>query len=402
MCEYESRTQQVTKPTVYRLLSVCTIAIALTAFASCKSAREYRPITMSLDAACDLSFGYIGGIRELSDRRVIVADPLGVALMMVDFAAASADTLARIGAGPEEYRQPDRVLPLPGDSTLLVDLGNARLMILDSQGVFTAHIPIAQHAASGTPIMVVPRFTDGLGRFYFLSEGAGGSRTAALAAVARFDRATLVVDTLATIALPDRTQAPPPVGGQPAIPIDLFEPRDDWAVAIDGSLATVNAHEYAVRWISALGDTVLGPITEYDPVQLLSEDREQLLLEVLSAQLSMRAGGEASGIAMWRGSAADQRLPVEQIEWPDALPAFRPDRAIVSPDNFLWIEQYTAPDHSSVVDLFDRRGVKQAEVQLPQSRRVVGFGAGVVYMARVDQVGLEWLERYVWTESTAN
>jgi hypothetical protein len=112
----------------------------------------------------------------------------------------------------------------------------------------------------------------------------------------------------------------------------------------------------------------------------------------------MRSGAGTNGIAVRRGLARGQRLPIDQIEWPDALPAFRPDRTIISPENQVWIERYTTPGHTPVVDLFDRAGAKQAEVHLPKARRVVGFGTDVVYLARVDQVGLEWLERYTLTE----
>ena len=72
-------------------------------------------------------FGRITNVRELSDGRVLVADPLGQAVYLVDLEAGSRRQLGANGQGPGEYRAPDSVWPLPHDSTLLVDLGNGRL-----------------------------------------------------------------------------------------------------------------------------------------------------------------------------------------------------------------------------------------------------------------------------------
>jgi hypothetical protein len=68
---------------------------------------------------------------------------------------------------------------------------------------------------------------------------------------------------------------------------------------------------------------------------------------------------------------------------------------MVAPDGSLWTERYVLPGRAPLIDVFDRDGAKTAEIELPAKRRVVGFGAGTVYLAREDDVGLEWLERYL-------
>jgi len=50
-------------------------------------------------------------------------------------------------------------------------------------------------------------------------------------------------------------------------------------------------------------------------------------------------------------------------------------------------------------EVFDDAGLRLGFVELPPGGRVVGFGThpeteGMVYLARVDEVGLIWLERY--------
>jgi hypothetical protein len=47
-----------------------------------------------------------------------------------------------------------------------------------------------------------------------------------------------------------------------------------------------------------------------------------------------------------------------------------------------------------VFDLFDRQGVRRGAVALPPGRRLVGLGARAVYLAAVDDDGVERLERY--------
>ena len=86
--------------------------------------------------------------------------------------------------------------------------------------------------------------------------------------------------------------------------------------------------------------------------------------------------------------------PNNAAEWPDMAPAFRYGRAIVSPAGDLWVERYVATGQQPLIDVFDGSGRKRAEVRLPVRCRVVGFGRGMVYLARTDQDDLQWLERY--------
>ena len=75
-------------------------------------------------------FTQLRGVRELPDGRLLVSDRLEPALYVVDLKTGRATRIGREGSGPEEYRMPSTLLPLPGDSTLLADEGNARFMII--------------------------------------------------------------------------------------------------------------------------------------------------------------------------------------------------------------------------------------------------------------------------------
>ena len=70
------------------------------------------------EAAFDRAFSVVQTVREMPDGRVLVADPLGQALMLVDLDAGGAEVVGAVGEGPDEYQQPDAVWPLPEGRTL--------------------------------------------------------------------------------------------------------------------------------------------------------------------------------------------------------------------------------------------------------------------------------------------
>ena len=93
-----------------------------------------RQSTVALTRISELSgdggFGRVLGVRELADGRVIVADQLGVVVVIADFGTGEINTIGGEGKGPQEYVQPDGVFALPGDSTLLADLGKGLLIAI--------------------------------------------------------------------------------------------------------------------------------------------------------------------------------------------------------------------------------------------------------------------------------
>ena len=120
------------------------------------------------DATFPEDFGAIQTVRELPDGRVLVADPLSKALYAVDLSAGTRIVIGGEGEGPEEYGQPDSVWPLPGDSTLLVDLGNGRLVALGPDLGFGPTMPITVgDFQPGQPlILAIPQGVDGEGNIY--------------------------------------------------------------------------------------------------------------------------------------------------------------------------------------------------------------------------------------------
>ena len=128
-----------------------------------------RLATLELEATYPEGFAYLSGVGELSNGKVMVADPTSGVLVRVDFGVPRGDTLGRLGSGPQEYGQPDRAFSLPGDSTLLVDLGNGRFIIVDPQGEFVDWPTLYQSNPQGRTRALQPTFVDGAGKLYGVS-----------------------------------------------------------------------------------------------------------------------------------------------------------------------------------------------------------------------------------------
>ena len=339
------------------------------------------------------AFGYLNNVRELSDGRVLVADPLGQALVRVDLVSGTADTIGRVGGGPTEYRQPDAVFPLPGDSSLLVDLGNARLTVIAPDGSFGQTYSATQGAGQSM-VLVLPRGVDANGNLYFLHQAFGPMGPPDSATVMRFDRSTGASEPVARVKLPEIDQSGS--GGQRMMQMRPLSPRDDWAVAADGRVALVRATDYSVMWVQPNGRAIAGAANDYRPVRVGAAEREAwssvMLRSGVTVGMRMSPSGERS-VSLSRGGGTGPP-PMASVEWPEVAPAFWYGRSVVTPAGELWVERYVRVGDQPLFDVFDANGRKRGELRLPVGRQIVGFGDGTVYLARIDEDDLCWLERY--------
>lgn len=350
------------------------------------------------------SFGLIQTVRPLSDGRIVVADPLGQVLGLVDMDAGAMDPVGREGGGPGEWRQPDAVYPLPGDSTLLVDLGNTRLGVIAPDGRIVETYPMVLERGGG-PMgleIVLPGGTDAGGSVYFLARGGmrpGGGLDSSL--VKRWARDDGPTTRLAALRPPAMSTATSGGRGNQEIrmrPVPLA-PQDDWTVAPDGSVAVVRAEPYRVEWIRPNGERAVGPAVDYRPVGVGTAEKERYLDEMESAGLSMSLSMDNGARSMQLrrggqgGSRQDRAAQIRDLQWPETLPAVR-GGALVAPDGRLWVRRFAAAGDPAAYDLFDREGRRVGSISLPPGRRVAGFQGDRVYAVYVDELGLNWLEEY--------
>lgn len=345
-------------------------------------------------------FSVVSTVRELPDGRVLVADPLGQVVVSLDMDTGAADTIGRVGEGPAEYRQPDAVWPLPGDRTLLVDLGNGRLTVLSPELEFGDTRPYAvADAAAGTMSIAIPQGVDGAGRLYFRGMPGFGEMTDS-AKIVRMDAETDHMLTVGMFKQPDVTREES--GGATnqnvrVTPIPL-SPADAWGVAEDGRVVVARAGDYHVDWIGANGSITSGPPVPYAPVRIGQGEKE----EWRDGQSETGGGMEISAtisngdmrITAARGGAIDDDNALNAYPWPEVKPAFYARPVPVDRMARAWVRRHREAGAAPRYDVFDGTGALVMSVDLPMGRRVVGFGEDALYAVRMDEFGLQYLERY--------
>jgi hypothetical protein len=358
--------------------------------------------SLELDATYPEPFSFLSSVRERADGSVMAADPLSQVVLQLDLSTGTADTLGRVGDGPQEYRQPDQVFPLPGDSTLLVDIGKVQLTVIDPAGSFHSGMKMASATENGGFQVIVPRFVDDTGRLYYTGSVRMGEGPEDSTLVARYDRATETVDTMGWVwrPAPRVTRS----GDNVRVMSTQMAGRDDWAVGPGGEFAIVRAADYSVEWRLPDGRTVSGPPNPIQTPAITDEDKYAYLEERSAAGLMMMVSSSSSGamdMTMQRGvqgSLADEPNLLD-YEWAEDFPAFRPDRALISPEGTLWVERWLPAHRIPEMDVFNSEGVQLGSVDLPEGRQIIGFGSTpdgdpAVYLVRTDEFDLKWLERY--------
>lgn len=345
-------------------------------------------------------FSSIAGLRELSDGRLLVSDRLESAIKLIDFDAGTQHEIGRVGQGPGEFRTPGGLLPLPADSTLLVDFGNMRM---------TAIAPDGTLAMESMPMMrpdglfLRPEATDAAGHIYFDMQGmvvtnrsGGRPETPDSAAIARWVREGGEIDTVGKVTNPMRTGSGLKFGGGKVSfsgGASPFSSVDGWGVAPDGRVAIVRSADYRVEWWRPAGSVAVGPVVEYEPVPLTQDDKEAWAERLAGSRVSIvqRSGTQSGGSG---GSFELPRPDIDEMEWPEVKPAFPRGAVSVTPEGEVWVERHVPHGDPETYDVFDSAGRRLRQVVLPEGRTLEGFGRGVAYLVRTDADDLQWLERY--------
>jgi hypothetical protein len=305
-------------------------------------------------------FTRIRGVRELSTGSVLISDQTERAVYRINFETGEYVQIGREGSGPEEYRQPLGLYPLPGDSSLLLDLGNGRLAVLSPDGVFGETYPTSSDGYFRVSVQA-----DTVGNLFWRHDGS---------LVLRMDRHTGRIDTVTTLEPPDtylengrsRTVA--------------FSVSDWWAVSWDGQVAVARHTPYRIDWYGLDGSEVQGPAVVYEPFPVRSQER--------------RAWEERPRSRMAVGGGSGRAAPPKD-RFPDHLPPFEWREVYTTPEGGVWVRRaQPAGVTRQLFDVFDSLGRRIRQVRLPEGRDVVGFGRGSMYATREDEDGLLWLEIY--------
>lgn len=345
------------------------------------------------DAVLPREFSQIRGVRELRDGRLLITDWTDEVLLVADLRTGGVRQLGRKGAGPREYRLPAALLPLPGDSTLLVDQGNERLAVIGPDlsivRSFSSHRPGLTHT-------VVPRAVDSAGRFYF--EIPNWTRPDASlndsVAVVRWDPRTGIEEPIGRVRA--ETYRKPGRRLRPSLPYVVFAPQDVWQADGGGRVAFIRSAGYRVEWREPKdGRIVRGPPTPFRLLRVTAADRTEYIRRfVTTSPVGGRAGSGLSATPAEMATPEAIAAMVPDQEFAPTRPPFTDFTPRIAPDGTLWVERSVTTGAPPVFDLFDRQGVRRGVVSLPPGRRLLSLGAGVAYLAAVNEDGVEQLERY--------
>lgn len=342
-------------------------------------------------AAFPEPFSQISGLRELSDGRLVVADMLEKSVSLVNLRTGELVPVGREGQGPGEYLVPGALYALPADTTLLLDVGNLRGLIITPEGRVGQTIPFQQGEATA---LFFPRAADGRGRLYSQSPMMfrdGAVTQPDSTPILRLDRGG-APDTVAWIPSPrlgggGAIAFRGPGGGAVNLRGQPYQPQDAWAVASDGSIALVHPVPYRVEWVRTGGRRSAGPVLPYEPVRIGAAEKEEWANRP-GPVMTMRTPEGSRTIRPPRPDVGD-------LDWPETKPPFEAGAVSVTPEGELWIRvSRPAASKAPLYDVVDGQGRLARRVQLPEGRRLVGFGRGVLYAAYQDADDLQWLERY--------
>ena len=359
------------------------------------------------DAAFPEAFSSIAGLRELSDGRLYVSDRLGQALLLVDLDGSTVDTIGRVGGGPGEYASPGDLFPWRGDSTLLVDMGNTRFTPVGPDGGFGISSPLMSQDGESMKL-VIPEGTDRHGGVYFqarnFSMGAGGpGGPPDSARIVRWNPESDRTDTVAALKEAE-TKIERGGGNVMMVPIP-FSPSDAWGVSWDGNVGVARGLGFRIEWTDIDGTTTIGDEVAYQPLAIGQADKDAWLEARANPAgggmfITMSAGGGGGGGGGNVHAAPAPRgarmvgPQVADEDWPEVKPPFPSSAVTATPEGHLWVLRHVALGTPPEYDVFDGNGDRVRTVILAENSRVVGFGNGVVYVARTDDDDLQWLERY--------
>jgi hypothetical protein len=388
-----------------RFRSVLTAAAGVALMVGADARAQQAPSARALgnpSAVFDEPFSDIAGLRQLSDGRLLVSDRLEKAIRVLDPGGRYVDDVGSVGSGPGEYQIPGDLLPLPGDSTLLVDFGNMRLRIIGPDGRIHRSTSMQQSyrspdGGSGV-VMVMPRTIDARGRLYFDTRGSftmDAEGPPDSSAIVRWELESARFDTVGM--LPNPALSSISMGGRGGVKMTSLgggplSPRAGWIATRDGRTALVWPEPYHAEWISDAGTRTAGAPVAYRPIRVTDADK--------NAWAEGMGGGAVTVVSSSSTSGGNRSFTMpkpdpDDMDWPEYKPPFQPRGLWAAPDGSLWVQRYVRVGAPEEFDVFDGSGNLADRIVFPEGRRLIGFGAGVAYLIRTDADDLQWIERYV-------
>lgn len=356
-----------------------------------------RTVTLGIpDRVLQHDFTQIRGLRELADGRLLLTDRLEPAIYVVELGAGTVTRIGREGEGPYEYRLPGTLLKLPGDSTLVTDDGNLRLMVIGPD--LKVHRSFS-NALQGLGFGLYPRAVDTRGRMYFqVPFWAHGPDVPPgdTVEVERIDLRTGAIDTLGRV----KGVTMPPGQVRYGLPYVPFSPEDGWQATADGRVVFVRSADYHIEWRGPDGKVARGAPIPFTTLPVTQEDKITYTRTFMeNSSMSGRAGKNGGSTGM--GAVPSEMLTPKSIAeiarknlFATKKPPFTDAAPKLGPDGTLWVERSTPAGAPRTFDVFDATGRVVQSVVLPANHRLLAVGVGGIYLVATMDDGIERLERY--------
>ena len=254
---------------------------------------------------------------------------------------------------------------------------------------------------------------DSRGRLYsqeiaFRIGGDGTISAGDSAPIVRFDPASNRRDTIAYVNLAKNSAGGAARGdgrGNQTVEIRMGSPSpfpaaDEWTVFRDGTVAIARVADYHVEVIPPGGRRVAGRAVPFTPVRVTEADKQQWRDARKNAVPIVRSFGDGGG----RAASSAQSLPAQEPDsWPETKPPFLTGSVFAAPNGDVWVVRArSATDKIPTADVFNPQGQLVGRVVFPERTRLVALGAKGVYLVRIDDDDLQYLQHHAlqWTGCT--
>jgi hypothetical protein len=203
----------------------------------------------------------------------------------------------------------------------------------------------------------------------------------------RWDRATGKRDSVAWMPYKNVSLIASSGNGRTTYSIPPFTGFDQMLAAPDGRVAIVHHDPYRVDYVSEDGRRTNGQPIRYDRLRISeghkaewrAQQRGRTNVMTMNGSTTMEPAGQQPDPSTWGG---------------EYMPPFLERALMFSNDGFLWIRRTGPRGQPPTYDVIDRAGNLVQKVVLQNRSRLVGFGKGVVYLARHDDDDLQYLQKY--------
>ncbi|MEP6766983.1 MAG: hypothetical protein ABJB66_21885, partial [Gemmatimonadaceae bacterium] len=298
---------------------VC-VAIASSANAHAQTNIPIRMLSAP-DAVSPSNVGGLGGVRELSDGRVLVNESGNRRAVLFDKALANFQIVADSSIATHNLygKRPTGIIPYVGDTTLLIDVGARAFLVMSPSGAVTRVMSAPRQndvAMMGSSEYGAPGF-DSKGRLIYRSFAlppfkapvAGKPYDAPVmpdsTPILRGDFNTRSADTLAWVRVAKMRITVTPIAGGGVTMSPVVNPLaniDDWALLPDGTIAVLRGQDYHIDWVSTDGTRSSSPKMPFDWKRLTDEEKNAIVDSTKKALAKIGETSIAAAVATGHGA----------------------------------------------------------------------------------------------------